>query len=313
MITISPIPRSGQIVVHHPTDAGKVRQFTGSGAPQWVDLAEATYSECAVALEQIGTTGLYAATLDLPDDATYPILLYGTDATGFDDQVIAQMTWYPEPATSAQVSEAKIAIVEHGDSNWAGEGDSGGSGAWSVTITVQDADGQPVPGARVRVSRGLESHVQTVGGDGGAVTFNLDDGAWTVAITRAGYTFGGATLTVDGADVSKTYTMDAVVIAPPAQPGQTTGYLTTCDAQGNPVAGKVVHFRLREAGGLAGGSYPRDVFSATSGANGLLEVTLMQGATYEAWRDRVKGQATVFQTGSETTFQLPEVLGAFID
>lgn len=115
MITISPIPRAGQIVVHHPTDAGKVRQWTGTGAPQWVDLATATFAECAVTLEQIGTTGIYQTTLDLPDDATYPILLYGTDATAFDDQVIAHLTWYPEPATSGQVSQitAKLPTSEY--------------------------------------------------------------------------------------------------------------------------------------------------------------------------------------------------------
>ena len=101
----SPIPRAGLLVVHHPTDAGKVRQWTGTGAPQWVELATATFAECAVTLTQIGTTGIYQTTLDLPDDATYPIHLYATDATAFDDQVIAQMTWYPEPATSGQVSQ----------------------------------------------------------------------------------------------------------------------------------------------------------------------------------------------------------------
>lgn len=104
MITLSPIPRAGLLVVHHPTDAGKVRQWTGTGAPQWVDLATATFAECAVSLTQIGETGIYHATLDLPDDATYPILLYGTDATAFTDQVIAQMTWHPEVATSAQAT-----------------------------------------------------------------------------------------------------------------------------------------------------------------------------------------------------------------
>lgn len=110
MITISPIPRSGQIVVHHPTDAGKVRQFTGSGAPQWVDLATATFAECAVTLEQIGTTGIYYATLDVPDDATYPILLYGTDATGFSDQVIGTMAWVPEPTVPPTVEEIRTEI-----------------------------------------------------------------------------------------------------------------------------------------------------------------------------------------------------------
>lgn len=107
MITISPIPRAGLLVVHHPTDAGKVRQWTGTGAPQWVELATATFAECAVTLEQIGTTGIYQTTLDLPDDATYPILLYGTDATAFSDQVIGTLTWVPEAATAAQAAAIK--------------------------------------------------------------------------------------------------------------------------------------------------------------------------------------------------------------
>jgi len=128
MITISPIPRAGLLVVHHPTDAGKVRQFTGSGAPQWVDLATATFAECAVALTQIGTTGIYQTTLDLPEDATYPIHLYATDATGFDDQVIAQMTWYPEPATSTQATAIK-AKTDNLPDEQASKGD--------VQVTVQ--------------------------------------------------------------------------------------------------------------------------------------------------------------------------------
>lgn len=190
MITISPIPRAGLLVVHHPTER-QVRQWTGTGAPQWVDLATATFADCAVALEQVGTTSLYAATLDLPDDATYPMMLYGTDATAFSDQVIAQMTWYPEPATSQAVSDLAGAVDGIGgngdgdtpvDHNWAGsftvnggESQEGGDDSLLITSSQGAVDGATI---RAYVAGDYDAGTRTVN----AQTSTGSDGRWVAPL-----------------------------------------------------------------------------------------------------------------------------------
>lgn len=81
------------------------------------------------------------------------------------------------------------------------------AGARTVAVVVDDGT-DPLPGARVRISRGSEVYTDTTGDAGGAV-FCLNDGAWTVAISKVGYRFGGASLTL-AADASPTYTMEEV-------------------------------------------------------------------------------------------------------
>lgn len=98
--------------------------------------------------------------------------------------------------------------------------------------------------------------------------------------------------------------------SPPDDPGQTTGYLVTRDGHGEPAVGITVDFRLVAAPATTttGSAYPRARWTETSGAGGLLEATLVRGATYEARRGT--GEWVLFTASAdEATFELPILLG----
>lgn len=75
-------------------------------------------------------------------------------------------------------------------------------------------------------------------------------------------------------------------IYPPVAPGlnQTAAQMVVCDAHGAPEQGVNINFRLIEALPLAGLSLSHEPFTVASGAGGVLQVLLIQGAMYEAWR-----------------------------
>src|SRR5690554_6538247 len=98
MIIIGPIRQAGKIVVYNPDNPLQVWQFS---AEQWTDLAIATFAECVAELQQIETTGTYAVSVDLPDDETYIIHLYRSDASSFSDATIAELKWFSDLTMSA--------------------------------------------------------------------------------------------------------------------------------------------------------------------------------------------------------------------
>ncbi len=108
----------------------------------------------------------------------------------------------------------------HGAGQWSHT--SGGTGARTVTITVDDGT-DPLENANVRVTQGAESYVLETDVDGLAV-FALDDATWAVAIAKPLFAFAPTTLVVDG-DEAETYSMTSVAITPSASE-RTTCYLT---------------------------------------------------------------------------------------
>lgn len=117
------------------------------------------------------------------------------------------------------------------------------TGARTVTITVT-VESVATQGAKVRVTKGLESYLQT-SNVSGVVTFNLDDGTWVVAITSSGATFAGASLVVDGTE-TVTYDMDALNLTP-SDPDRVTAYYLCLDENGDPEEGVEVTLRAKEA------------------------------------------------------------------
>jgi hypothetical protein len=81
----------------------------------------------------------------------------------------------------------------------------GGSGAYTVTITVKDSGGDTVQNASVRMSYGAETRLQ-VSDSSGQVEFSCDGADWTVSITASGFTFTPQTLTVS-ANITQEYTL----------------------------------------------------------------------------------------------------------
>ena len=82
---IGPIPQAGKVVFYNPDAPDEVRKVTAPAA--WQDITAATFGQCAVALEQKGTTGQYFADLPagLSASREYTFALYGSDANSFDD------------------------------------------------------------------------------------------------------------------------------------------------------------------------------------------------------------------------------------
>lgn len=156
-----------------------------------------------------------------------------------------------------------------------------GDGARTVTVTVDDGT-DPVEGAKVRLTNGATSYIATTNASGVA-TFNVDDATWTVAITKAGYSYAGTTLVVDG-DETPTYSMTQVVITP-SEAGFSTGYATVYDENGDVESGVSVTVRCVAApigSGLLLDSAERTVISNGSG---LVEfANMIQGAKYEIQR-----------------------------
>lgn len=179
-----------------------------------------------------------------------------------------------------------------------------GGGARTVLITVNDGS-TALSSVNVRVTKGSESYTNTTNGSGVA-TFNLDDGTWTVALTKSGYTYAGTSLVVNGAE-AETYSMTAVTITPASDPAQTTAYLTTRNGQGTAKGNVAVKFRLMSGPGDAGSSYDGAEFTAQSNTSGLLEVTLLREAIYVGTRG--DGAEVQFTTPDASTYQLPEWLG----
>lgn len=188
---------------------------------------------------------------------------------------------------------------------------SAGTGSRSVTITVNDG-AAVLQGARVRIY--LNAGDNQVGNTdvNGVVSFSsAADGTYTVTIGLAGYSFTPTTLSVT-ANTTHTYSMTQQAVTP-ATGSQTNGYLYTYDQHGALLGGVTLTFQLMEPSTtVAGQSFPGDTFTGISDSNGLLTVALRQSTDYRARRDssdEIKGDWVDFTTGTNATYQLPQVLG----
>lgn len=160
----------------------------------------------------------------------------------------------------------------------------GGSGANSVTITIDDGS-DPVESASVRVSKGAETYVLQTDADGEAA-FSLDAGTWTVRAVRQGYAqLATQTLVVDGTE-TVTYSLTALDISPPDSPEQVTGYAYCYDADGAEESGVTVYIKMvKKPANSTGHHYSYQPAELTSDGDGLIEHTgLFPGATYRIWR-----------------------------
>ena len=177
-------------------------------------------------------------------------------------------------------------------------------GANSVTLNFKDSAGNPVPDVVFAV-QGVGSAVS----DGSGVkTIGLPAGTFTIsALPSAGVMFSNTTITLA---TSATFTINgaATTISPAGAPAQTTGYLTTRDGQGNALPSVTLTFQLIDPQRTTD-SYDQTSFTATSDSGALLQVPLLQSTQYQA---RVgSGPWVPFTTGTNSTFALPEVLGAY--
>jgi hypothetical protein len=170
-----------------------------------------------------------------------------------------------------------------------GGGGGTGTGARTVVVTVT-LSASPVEGASVRLTKAAETYVGSTNASG-QVTFNVDDGTWTVAITSPGATFAGASLVVDD-DETVSYSLTAISITPsPAT--QITGYYTCYSHLGVVEAGVSITMQLVGlAQGSVGLALDNRLRTVTSDANGVAQFTnLFPGCRYKVYRGAAENKA----------------------
>jgi len=170
-----------------------------------------------------------------------------------------------------------------------GGGGGTGTGARTVVVTVT-LSASPVEGASVRLTKAAETYVGSTNASG-QVTFNVDDGTWTVAITSPGATFAGASLVVDD-DEAVSYSLTAISITPsPAT--QITGYYTCYSHLGVVEAGVSITMQLVGlAQGSVGLALDNRLRTVTSDANGVAQFTnLFPGCRYKVYRGAAENKA----------------------
>ncbi len=190
----------------------------------------------------------------------------------------------------------------HGAGAWGG---SAGSGAYTITLTVNDG-ATALENATIRLTEGVNTFTGTTNASGIAA-FSLDAATYSVAITKDGYSFTPTTLVVT-ATAPQTYSMTAVTITP-SDPAQTTGYVTIYTGAHVVVAGAVVEIQiLKLANGTTGSGINDPLISGTTNGSGYVEfVGLPRGATYQVRVDG--GPWFKGTTASAATTPLAGVLG----
>lgn len=185
-------------------------------------------------------------------------------------------------------------------------GSTTGSGARTVTVTVNDGS-TALQNARVRMTEGTNTYSALTNASGVA-TFNLDDATYTVAITKAGYSYAGTTLVVDGNE-TVTYSMSATSITP-SNPNLVTGYYTCYSELGVVESGVTVTLQVDRVPSETGLALDSAVRTATSDSNGLAQFTnLVPGAWYKVRRG--EGNYYTFQISSSATgsVELNSIIG----
>lgn len=197
-----------------------------------------------------------------------------------------------------------------------------GRGEYPVTITIDDGT-DPIEGASVRVTATGVAASGTTDADGIAL-FALNNGTYTVTITKPGYDSEVESLTVSGVS-SDTYSLDAISVTPPASALVSTGVGLTYDELGQIEPAVPMSVELVSGPGTAGYALDTKQRSTVSDEYGVFEFTgLIRGATYNLWRGAATGTdeaegftvraaastgGTQFVVPNSDTFTLPEVIG----
>jgi hypothetical protein len=193
--------------------------------------------------------------------------------------------------TYTHTTDSTQAIRDRGDAAWTTGGGGGGTGTGARTVVVTvTLSASPVEGASVRLTKAAETYVGSTNASG-QVTFNVDDGTWTVSITSPGATFAGASLVVDD-DETVSYSLTAISITPsPAT--QITGYYTCYSHLGVVEAGVSITMQLVGlAQGSVGLALDNRLRTVTSDANGVAQFTnLFPGCRYKVYRGAAENKA----------------------
>ncbi len=184
---------------------------------------------------------------------------------------------------------------------------SAGTGANAVNITVDDG-ANPLENATVRLTEGAQTFVQTtdINGD---VSFSLDNGTYTVTITKAGYSFTPAQLVVATNPTNQTYSM-TLDVGVPASPDQVTGVYTVYDELGIVEPNVDVKLALIAAPTTLGLALDTQERIETSDGAGLVQFTgLFKGARYEVGRSASRKQKVTIPSTAVSPYDLTSIIG----
>lgn len=269
--------------------------FSGiTSLAQWLGLIAGKQVGNSTARTELRATGAGSGTFDETTDSL--------EAIG-DKAMLASS--YTAPPSAAAIDMQLSGT--HGAGSWLTGSGGGGTGARTVTITVDDGT-DPLENAKVRLTEGVESRILETDADGIA-EFSLDDATWAVSITKPGYQFTPTTLLVNS-DESQTYSMTAVAITP-SDPDLVTYWLLCLDENSEPEADVVFHVQNSEVNDLTGVSLDSTVAEFVSNEAGLLSVTnRYPGSAFKIWRGTspTKYKIEVAEDGP-TVVELPAVLG----
>lgn len=221
------------------------------------------------------------------------------------EAVLAAVNVKPDASAIASAVDALLS-TNHGEGSWIDT--TKGSGPIAYTVTVTDGT-NPVAFASVRLSVGPLGISQTTDAQGKAV-FDVQPGTYKVQIAKLGYTGHSTTVEIHSEPADQAFpgiiTPLAVISLPP-EPGQCIAYLTTYDAVGNVQSGVDIEVRLVSppAGSIAE-SFSAKPWTVTSDAQGLVQVTLLKNAAYQARRG--SGEWHLLKTDNRDSVPMPTVL-----
>jgi hypothetical protein len=162
----------------------------------------------------------------------------------------------------------------------AGGGAESGSGARTVSITVDDG-ANPLENATVRLSEGANTYLANTDAAGLAV-FNVDDATYLVAVTKPGYSYSGGTLVVDD-DELLSVSMDATSITPPPDPAFATLAIRVWGTDGNVAVGVDVQARVIDPPIGTGELFNDAIVTKTTGGDGYALFTIPKSCGLKYW------------------------------
>jgi hypothetical protein len=180
-------------------------------------------------------------------------------------------------ATFSGATDSLEAIRNRGDVAWITGGTGGGSNA--VTINVK-ASAVNVVDCYVEVwdSAGTSFISRTTTNSSGNVSFDLDNGTYTVKMHKAGYYFANQTLTVDGAE-SVAYTGTIITPTAPTDPSLCKVYGYYFDPSGNTFPAIKSMVKMSVAYEAADNNYFVESINGTyNTTTGELSFSIVQGA-----------------------------------
>jgi hypothetical protein len=249
----------------------------------------------------------------IPHPTLYIAAINGTPAINFEDAANRFLTMIqPAGGSTYQYTEPALALGGGGG----GGGSSGGTGAFAITVTVTDGT-NPLAGANVRVSVGIDSFIRSTDASGEA-PFYLDAGSYTVGVTKSGHDFPEETRTVTGNEegtLTDPLVMTATVIpGAPSDPAMCLIYGTLRETQTNQLLQGVAITATRINTGMAyaGGFLVGLEKTAISDENGFVQLEVPRSDLMiptSDWRIVcLPAQINTVETLNTATFDLSTII-----